>query len=47
MNFAAPENTAKAPPFETGATIRAPTKEDDMQRNMMMTGYFIERRRFK
>jgi hypothetical protein len=26
MNVAAPENTAKAPPFETGATIRSPVE---------------------
>jgi hypothetical protein len=26
MNIAAPENTAKALPFETGATIQSPTE---------------------
>jgi hypothetical protein len=26
INFAAPENAAKAPPFETGATFRSPVE---------------------
>ena len=41
IHFAAPESTAKAPPFETGATVRSPMKEYEMQRNPMLTVSFL------
>jgi hypothetical protein len=41
MHFAAPENTAKAQPFESGETIPSPVTGYELQRNPISTASFL------